>query len=224
MIFGPSIQPAVLKLSICSKTHSIMCHYGLVLFCSLYYFVYITSPQSLSFSLTPAMTLKCFSQKSLLLLCLLNAPLRCYQWFNNDLCTPFSDSFFFLKYTWHTTLVSGVQHRIWCLTTLQNDYHSKSSEHPSWYKVINFYFFWWEISRSFSQKLLNMQYSIINESHQSVHYAVITSTRLIYFITGTLYLFPPFTHFTHSLSLPLATTSLFFVSMSLNFISFCFIS
>lgn len=181
MIFGPSIQPAVLKLSICSKTHSIMCHYGLVLSCSLYYFVYITSPQSLSFSLTPAMTLTCFSQK----------PFSSFaSWTPHSDATsdlimtytlPFWLFFFFLRCTWHTTLVSGVQHRIWCLTTLQNDYHSKSSEHPSWYKVINFFFFWWEISRLFSQKLLNMQYSIINDSHQSVHYAVITSTRLIYF-------------------------------------------
>ena len=47
----------------------------------------------------------------------------------------------------------------------------------------------------------------------------IISSHLVYFITGCLYLFNTFTHFTHTHSAPPAANNLFFLSMSSFFCS-----
>lgn len=64
-----------------------------------------------------------------------------------------------------------------------------------------------------------MLYSVINCSCHAVCYIPRTS-----FITGSSYLFTPFTHLTYPQPLSLAITSLFFVSMSWwVFFWFCFV-
>lgn len=45
----------------------------------------------------------------------------------------------------------------------------------------------------FSQQLLNMQYSIINQNCHAIHYLL----RIFYFVTGSLYLMTTFTNFSH---------------------------
>ena len=61
------------------------------------------------------------------------------------------------------------------------------------YRVKNFSFLWWQCSRS--TRLATFKYAIryINYSHHTVH-----CIPLAYFITSNLYLFIPFTHFTHT--------------------------
>lgn len=69
-----------------------------------------------------------------------------------------------------------------------------SSYHLLPHKVTIFVCVWWEILRLTLLAALNMQYSVIDCSNHDV--TLITSSQLIYFISGSWYLFIPFTHFT----------------------------
>ena len=103
-----------------------------------------------------------------------------------------------LKYSWCTILREFQVYYIvtWHLHALWNDDHNKSSNHLSLYKVITI--------------LLTVFLMLY-----------ITSLWLIYFVTGGLYFFIPFTYFTPPPLSLLATTLLFSVSVSL--FSFCFV-
>ena len=103
------------------------------------------------------------------------------------------------------------------LYILLNDHHDKSSYHVPPYIVTKFFFLWWGLLR----------FTLRNfKTHNIVLLTIVTmlyftSPWLIYFITGILYLLPPFTHFTHPPPLsPLTTTNLFSLSMSLVFCLF----
>ena len=83
------------------------------------------------------------------------------------------------------------------------------------YIVTEVFFLVIRIFKIYSQHISNVHYSV-NYSHYAVHYIPMS-----YFITGRLCLLTAFTHHTHSP--PMATTNLFFVSMSLGFCCCCYL-
>ena len=112
---------------------------------------------------------------------------------------------FSLEYSWHTELYSFHVYNImiWYLYILQNDHHSKlTSVTICSYRIFlcmsTLRIHCLSNSRIYNTNLLTilaMQY--------------VTYPWPIYFVTGNLFLLPPFTHFSHSLPPPLATPNLF---------------
>lgn len=123
-------------------------------------------------------------------------------------------SFFKLIFYWGiiNILVSGVQHDYifiyiteWSLTSLINICHY----------TVTVFFLMMRTLKIYSLSSFQI-YNTVLYSHHSLHF-----TWLTYFITRSLYLLTPFTHFAHPYLSILTTTSLFTISQWAQF-CFCF--
>lgn len=103
-----------------------------------------------------------------------------------------------------------------CLYTLQKDH--QSNWHSSLCISCIFSFCVIRTSKMYSQPLSNTQYSVISCAHQSVSH----TPRLLYSVTGSLWVLTLFTHFAHSPPSTLWDTNLFSVLLSVFFFTLYF--
>ena len=115
--------------------------------------------------------------------------------------------FQFIEIIGHLLLYTyKAKNRIWYMDILQNDYHT-GSECPSLHIVTKTFYCMWTFriySATFKDAIQYFQ------SHQAVH----CIPKLIYLVTESLLFLTSLTHFP-PWNIPLVTTNLFFVSMSL---------